>query len=82
MEFEKLKIKPEGNWFKRTISSKHTKKTVIVVILGAIGGFVFYYLTEGKQLSEMQSAEIVKSIMAGALFGLFITNSPCARGRC
>lgn len=82
MEFKKLEIKPEGSWLKRTLKSRQTKRTIIAVLIGAAGGFLFYFFTEGKELAELNSAEVVKSSLFGAFFGLFITNSPCARGRC
>ena len=82
MEFKKLDIKPEGSWLKRTFESKHTRKTLIYIVLGAIAGFVFFYLTEGKQFSEITSGDVFKSMFFGGLLGFFVTNSPCARGRC
>ena len=82
MEFKKLEIKEEGNWFQRQIRKPHTKKTLIYIILGAVGGFVFYYLTEGMHMDAMPRGEIVQSVLVGAFLGFFITNSPCARGRC
>lgn len=81
-EFEPLNIKPEGNWFKRTFLSKHAKKTAIAMIIGAVAGFLFYYMTEGQYLKNFPIAEATKSTLFGAFFGLFITNSPCARGKC
>ncbi len=82
MEFKQLDIKPEGSWLKRTFESKHTRKTLIYIVLGAIAGFVFFYLTEGKQFSEITSGDVFKSMFFGGLLGFFVTNSPCARGRC
>ena len=82
MEFKKLEIEPEGSWIKRTLQSPHTKKTLIYVVIGAIAGFVFTYFTAGKPLAEISSGEIFQSIIIGAFFGFFITNSPCARNKC
>ena len=82
MEFKKLDIKPEGNWIKRTISSPHTKKTLIYIVLGAIAGLVFTYATAGKPFAEIGNDEIVQSMIIGAFFGFFITNSPCAGNKC
>ena len=82
MEFKKLDIKPEGSWLKRTFESKHTRKTLIYMVLGAITGFVFFIITEGKQFSEITSGDVFKSMFFGGLLGFFITNSPCARNRC
>lgn len=82
MEFKKLEIKEEGNWLQRKLKNSHIKKTLIYIGIGAIAGFLFYYITEGTHLDAMPQNEIVQSILVGAFFGFFITNSPCARGRC
>ncbi len=81
-EFKKLEIKPEGSWMKRVLASKHFKKTVLYIFIGAAAGFGFYYFTEGYKLETMPVQEIGKSILFGGFFGFFITNSPCARGKC
>lgn len=82
MEFKKLELEQEGSWFKRKISNPHFKKSLIYTLIGAILGFVFFYLTEGMHMDTMPNEEIIQSILVGAFFGLFITNSPCARGKC
>ncbi len=82
MEFKKLEIKEEGNWIQRKIKNPHTRKTLLYILLGAVAGFLFYYFTEGINMDAMPRGEIVQSILVGAFFGFFITNSPCARGRC
>ena len=82
MEFKKLEIEPEGNWIKRTLSTPHAKKTIIYIVLGAIVGLLYFYFTEGKQLHNISFGEIVKSMLVGGFLGFFITNSPCARGKC
>ena len=82
MEFKQLDIKPEGSWLKRTIASPHTKKTIIYIVLGAIAGFLFTYFSADKSLAELSNGEIFQSMLIGAFFGFFITNSPCARGKC
>jgi len=82
MEFKKLEIKEEGTWIQRKIKNPHTRKTLLYILLGAVAGFLFYYFTEGINMDAMPRGEIVQSILVGAFFGFFITNSPCARGRC
>lgn len=82
MEFKKLEIKQDGSWIKRFISSKHTQKTGLYMLIGAVISFLFYYFTEGINLTTFHTYEALKSIFIGAFFGLFITNSPCARGKC
>jgi H+/Cl- antiporter ClcA len=82
MEFKKLEIKEDGNWLQRQIRKPHTKKTLLYILLGAAAGFLFYYFSEGMHMDVMPRGEIIQSIFVGAFFGFFITNSPCARGRC
>ena len=82
MEFKKLELKQEGNWFKRLINSKHFRKSIIYIALGAIIGFIFTYITEGKSFSQIPLDEFYRSMFTGAFFGFFITNSPCARNKC
>ena len=82
MQFKQLEIKPEGSWIKRTVNSSHFKRSVIAIILGAVIGFGFYYFSEGKLMESIPGKDIIRSMLIGGFFGFFITNSPCARGRC
>ena len=82
MEFKKLEIELEGSWVKRKLSNPHFKKTITYIFIGAVAGFAFFYFTEGMHMDKMPRNEIVQSVLVGAFFGFFITNSPCARGRC
>jgi hypothetical protein len=82
MEFKKLELKPQGSWFKRTIKSEQTKKTLLYIAIGASAGAMFFYLTEGYKTNCLTVADFAQSTFMGAFLGFFITNSPCARGRC
>lgn len=82
MEFKKLDIKPDENWFKRNIWTTHGKKTMLYIILGAVAGLILYMLTEDKPLASLTWSEMLPNIGLGAFFGFFITNSPCAGNRC
>lgn len=82
IKFKQLDIKPEGSWLKRTLSSKQFRKSLIFIILGAIAGFVYFYFTEGQHMDVMPLESILRSVFFGAFMGFFITNSPCAKGRC
>jgi len=82
MEFKKLELEPEGSWIKRKISNPHFKKSVIYMLVGAVLGFVFFYITEGMSMDKIPISEVAQSMFFGAFMGFFITNSPCARGRC
>lgn len=82
MEFKKLDINSDENWFKRTLWSAHGKKTLLYIALGALAGFIIYMLTEDRQFSELTWNEVIPNVALGAFFGFFITNSPCARNKC
>lgn len=82
MEFKKLELEPESNWFVRTIKSKQTKRSILFTLAGALAGFIYFYLTEGKNMGIIQSGDIIQHMLIGGFFGLFITNSPCARNKC
>jgi RsiW-degrading membrane proteinase PrsW (M82 family) len=82
MEFKPLDLKPQGSWISRTVHSPRFKTTATAILIGAILGFLFFYFTEGRLMESIPAKEIVKSLFIGGFFGFFITNSPCARGRC
>ena len=82
MEFKKLELEQEQGWFKRNLKSSQTRKSFIAIIIGAIAGFLVFYFTEGRDMDVIIVSDILKSVAVGGFFGFFITNSPCARGRC
>lgn len=82
MQFKQLELKREESWFKRTIQSAHARRSLMAVAIGAIAGFSFFYFTEGRLMESMPVWDVAKSFLIGGFFGFFITNSPCARGRC
>lgn len=82
MKFKKLEVEPKGSWLKRKLSNPHFRKTIAYIIGGAAFGFAFFFFTEGMFMDKMPVKDSIQSIVIGALFGFFITNSPCVRGRC
>ena len=82
MQFKQLDLKPQGTWISRTVQSPRFKTTLTAIVVGSVIGFLFFYFTEGRQMEHIPANEIVKSLLIGGFFGFFITNSPCARGRC
>lgn len=82
MEFKQLEIRQEGTWLKRKFLNKNTIKTLIMFILGCIGGFAYFYFTVGNQMDSMTFKDGFNSMIMGGFLGIFITNSPCAKGRC
>ena len=82
MKFKELELNQDGNRFKKLLKSKHIRKTFIYIVLGALLSVLLFYFTEGKHLTEITSGDIIGRLLIGGFFGFFITNSPCARGRC
>lgn len=82
MQFKELEIKPQGSRVKRLLRNPQMKKTLIAIGTGAVIGFGLFYLTEGRSMESIPANDIIKSILIGGFFGFFVTNSPCARGRC
>ena len=81
-KFKELEITPEGNWLIRTMSSPHFKKTVLYGLVGAFIGYVLFYLSLGSDVRVLWNDEAMSNVLMGLVFGVFITNSPCARGKC
>ncbi|MDH5608103.1 MAG: hypothetical protein OEY56_01375 [Cyclobacteriaceae bacterium] len=78
-EFEPPKLGPKGNRLKREQAWRHVRKTLLYMLAGALISLSYSYLS-GSSLES--SKEIGESLIMGAFFGFFITNSPCSRGRC
>jgi hypothetical protein len=82
LQFKQLDIKPEGNWVQRNLLTPHAKKTMIAILIGAVVALAVTLLTDEKAIAELSSGDIFQSIIIGGFIGFFMTNSPCARGRC
>lgn len=82
IETKKLELQPESQGIKGILKSKQLRRTVLGIVLGAVGGFAFFYFTEGLYMDSLSQKDVIQSLVFGGLFGLFITNSPCARNRC
>ena len=82
MKFKQLDLEPESNWIRRKLKSPHTKKTILYVIIGALVGFILFFITDGRHQDVIKTSDIINNMLIGGLFGAFITNSPCARNKC
>lgn len=82
MEFKRLDIKSDKSWLKRTIWTRHGKKTMLYILLGALVGFLFYLISDDVKVASINWNEVVPNVAMGAFFGFFLTNSPCARNKC
>ena len=82
MKIKELELKQESSWLKRTLKSAHTRKTVIYIVIGAAAGIMLLLLSQAEHLDRITGGDILQNALLGGFFGFFITNSPCARGRC
>ena len=82
MKFKKLEIEQEGKWWQRLIKSKDNQKTLLYAVIGAMGGVAYHYFNGGIEADVFLTEELGRSVMMGTFLGIFITNSPCARGKC
>ena len=80
MEFEQVELGETGKRLKRKAAWKHVRKTLLYMASGGLLTFLVSLIIEGSGALSLDS--VSENLMMGALFGLFITNSPCARGRC
>lgn len=82
LNIKKLDLQPENKGFKSLIRTQHFRRSMIAILIGAVAGFGFFYLTDGRSMDTLLFGDVLKSILIGGFFGFFITNSPCARNRC
>ena len=81
-EFKPVELGPEGKRAKRQETWKHVRRTLIYMLIGAVISLTYTYFNEGSSFSMLNSDQISNSLFIGAFMGFFITNSPCARGKC
>lgn len=82
MEIKKLELKYEGSLIKRLLASAHFKKTTLYSLLGVIIGYALFYFEQGGDNYVFWNEDALTNVLIGFGFGIFLTNSPCARGRC
>ena len=57
-------------------------KTIVAVFIGALAGFLYYHFVGCTSGECAITSNPYMSAFYGGLLGLFLVNSPCARGRC
>ncbi len=82
IETKKLEIRPESNKYTGILKNRQVRRTIAGIVIGAVAGFAFFYFSEGIHMDSLSQGDVIQSIVFGGLFGLFITNSPCARNKC
>lgn len=82
MEFKKLELEPEKKGLKGWFKTRQFKISLISITIGAAAGFGYYFFGEAQNMDGVAFEQALKYIAMGGFFGFFVTNSPCARGRC
>lgn len=81
IDVKKLEIAEEKG-IRGFIKSRQTRRTVIAVLIGAVAALAFYYITDAQSMAAFSVGDALKNMALGGFLGFFVTNSPCARGRC
>ena len=70
---------PKPKSIKEFFKSWYFWKPFLGVIIGGLGGFLFFYFVGCKSGSCAITSNPVSSILMGSFLGFFITSSPCLR---
>jgi hypothetical protein len=70
---------PKPKSVKELFKSWYFWKPFLGVIIGGLGGFLFFYFVGCKSGSCAITSNPVSSILMGSFLGFFITSSPCLR---
>lgn len=57
-------------------------KNIVAVFIGGLAGFLYYHFVGCTSGECAITGNPYMSTFYGALIGLFVVNSPCARGKC
>jgi phage shock protein E len=68
--------------FKELIKSSWFLRPFLGVVIGGIGGFLYYYFVGCASGTCAITSNPYMSIIFGGLLGFFLVSSPCTRGKC
>jgi len=78
---DELKVKLRDGLV-RLLKSPGFRRSALGVLIGGIGGFLYYYFKDCDPAVCTIAGNPYYSTLWGGFMGLFMVNSPCARGRC
>lgn len=81
-QFKELELNKGENKIIRFLTSPHMKKTLLYTFLGGVGGFLLFYFSQDEATRVLWNDLASEKVLMGMALGVFLTNSPCARGRC
>lgn len=71
-----------GEVLRKLVKSPSFKRSAIAVLIGGVGGFLYYYFKDCDPAVCTIAGNPYYSSLWGGFMGLFMVNSPCVRGRC
>lgn len=81
-QFKKLEILEEKSTFQKWLKSDQLKKTLLYSLAGMAIGYVLFYFSDSRSNDVFWNSLAKEYVLMGFAIGIFITNSPCARGKC
>jgi hypothetical protein len=75
---EKCSGTPKSKNVKEFFKSRYFWKPFLGIIIGGLGGFLYFYFVGCNSGSCPITGSAYGSIITGSVFGLFITSSPCS----
>lgn len=79
---EQIELKPKPKTFTEFIKSSYFLRPFLAIVIGGLGGFLYYHFVGCASGTCAITSSPYGSTIMGGLLGLFVVNSPCARGRC
>lgn len=68
--------------FKQQLTTWRFWRPVLSVVVGGVGGYLYYHFVGCQSGSCAITSSPVMSTLWGGMMGFFLMNSPCARGKC
>ena len=79
---KKCEVNQKPKTVREFFTSWYFYKPLIAVIVGGLGGFVYYHFVGCASGSCPITSNPYMSIIMGAFLGFFVVNSPCSSGKC
>ena len=73
-------VKPKS--LKEFVKTSKIWKPLLGIVIGGIAGYLYYHFIGCTSGTCAITSNPYKSTMMGSLLGLFISTSPCSRGKC
>jgi len=75
-------IRPKPKTIRKFLKSWNFWKPIVAVFIGGIAGYSYYHFVGCSSGTCPITGNPFISVIWGGLFGFFMVNSPCSRGKC